>query len=499
MTDVLWAAVVTLETAAAAAVGLHALAWVHLLAVRRPPEGPLAPVAGADVPTVTVQLPLYDEADQVDGLLAAVAALDWPPARLEVQVLDDSDDDTPAAVAPWIDRLRAAGIDARHLRRGSREGFKAGALAYGTARSTGELIAIFDADFRPAPDFLRRALAALVDEAGRPLGLVQARWAFRNPAASARTRAQALHLDAHFALEQQARSSAGLLMGFNGTAGVWRRACIDAAGGWHADTLTEDLDLAYRAQLAGWRLGYVDALAVESELPEALAAIRAQQHRWIRGGAQVARKLLRRVWASDLPVRRKVHGTAHLLASSVFVPVLALAVLLPTLPLALAHGPAWATTALAVPSVLLRGVLAALIACFGVVCVQREGGLGPGLRRLLRDFPVYLGLTTAIAPWCARAAWLGWRGPTGTFERTPKGEAQREWSPLPVTLAAEVGLAAWSWAGVGFAVAGDQPALAAFTAAQATAVTALVGMTLHDARGMIRARPAERERVSSAA
>jgi hypothetical protein len=472
--DLLWGVILALEIGASVAVTLHALAWLHLLLVRRAPSVAPLPVEGDDLPVVTVQLPLYNELDQVDGLLASMVALDWPAERLEFQVLDDSTDATPARVAARVAELRAQGVDIHHIRRESREGFKAGALAAGMTTARGERVAIFDADFRPEPDFLRRAIGVM----GPDLGMVQARWAFSNGRASTRTRAQALHLDAHFALEQQARSSAGLMMGFNGTAGVWRRACIEAAGGWHADTLTEDLDLAYRAQLAGWRLGYVDALSVQSELPDAMSAIRAQQHRWIRGGAQVARKLLATLWRSEQPALRKVQGTAHLLASSVYVPVLVLCVLAPGLPWVLAMGPDWAVEVLAVPSVLLRGVLLALLLCFASVCVRRQGGVVAGLWRLVKDFPVYLGLATAIAPWCARAAWMGWTAPTGTFERTPKGAAQHAAVPWPVTLPAEVLLAAWSWVGVAVGLATGQLALAVFLGLQAVAVSALVGMTV---------------------
>ncbi len=472
--SLLSALVLVAEVAAAVAVGMHAAAWLHLWLCRRAP-GPAPPaLVGDDLPFVTVQLPLYNEAGQVAELLAAVGALDWPVDRLEIQVLDDSDDDTPVRVAGAADRLRSRGLAVHHLQRPVRTGFKAGALAHGLTAARGELIAIFDADFRPRPDFLRRAVAAL----GPDIGLVQARWSFRNPRASLRTRAQALHLDAHFALEQQARSSAGLLMGFNGTAGVWRRACIDAAGGWHADTLTEDLDLAFRAQLAGWRLAYVDALDVSSELPDALPAIRAQQHRWIRGGAQVARKLLGTVWRSPQPLRRKLQATAHLLASSVFLPVLVLAVLLPLLPWMFQLAPAWAQAALVAPGRILQGVLVVLVACFGAVCLQREGRWGAALRRLLADFPLYLGLATAMAPWCARAAWMGWRAPTGRFERTPKGAAQRTSAPLPVTLVAELWLATWSWVGVGAAVVHGQWTLAVFITLQALALSALTAWTL---------------------
>ncbi len=457
----------------ATAIGLHVLAWVHLLWLRRrrrtEPAPP--PLAGDDLPTLTLQLPLYNEASVARELLECCARLDWPD--LQIQVLDDSTDETVAIVAEAVARLSAQGTDIVHLRRDHREGFKAGALAEGLETARGELIAILDADFRPAPGWLRRAVASL----GPQDGLVQCRWGFRNPRASVLTRAQALHLDAHFALEQEARSSGGLLMGFNGTAGVWRRACIDAAGGWEGDTLTEDLDLSYRAQLAGWNLRYVDDIVVLSDLPEALQAVRAQQHRWIRGGAQVARKLLTSLWSTRLPLRRKVQGTAHLLASSVFLPVLALCVITPALPLIQAEAGLLAEVLLAYAGWLLRGVLLVLVTAYSTVCVHRAGSLGEGLGRLLRDLPPFMALVTAICVHDAWAALLGWVGPTGTFVRTPKG-LQPISRRLPGGLALESGLAVWSWTGLALGVQQAQWALLPFLGFQAVAFTALVVLTL---------------------
>lgn len=472
------AVVLAVEAVSAVAIALHTLAWLHLLWVRGGPGICPAPAREDEaLPPLTVQLPLYNEAGQVEDLLACVAALRWPRHRLEIQVLDDSTDETPRVVAAALPALRAAGLRVGHIRRTERQGFKAGALRAGMGLARGELVAIFDADFRPEPDFLLRAATAL----GTELGLVQARWAHRNPRASVRTRAQALHLDAHFTLEQQARSSAGLLMGFNGTAGLWRRACIEAAGGWEADTLTEDLDLAYRAQLVGWELGYVDALSVDSELPDSMSAIRAQQHRWIRGGAQVARKLLGSLWRSEQPLRRKLQGTAHLLSSSVYLPVLALALALPALPFVLAWGPDWVAVGVGIVGWVLRFVLIGLLACYLRVCTARERGVAAGMWRLVRDFPVFLGLATALAPWCARAAWIGWTGPTGRFVRTPKGRAQLRRGPRPVTFFAEVGLLAWTAVGGAGAAALHQVGLLPFIVLQAVALGALLWMTVRPA------------------
>lgn len=465
---------VALWTAASVAIAGNGLAWLHLVWVRlrHPPQRPAD--AGAAELDVLVQLPLYNEESAVAGLLRAVADLDWPRERLHVQVLDDSTDDTPARVAALLPELCAAGLRIDHVRRGHREGFKAGALAFGLGRSDAPLVAILDADFRPAPDWLRRAVATLPPDRG----LLQCRWSFLNAGASVLTRAQALHLDAHFALEQQARSAGSLLMGFNGTAGVWRRAAIESGGGWEGDTLTEDLDLAYRAQLAGQALTFADELDVPCELPESIAAVRAQQHRWIRGGAQVARKLIRRVWRSDLPAPRRLQGVAHLLASSVFMAVFVIASLHPLLPLALHAGPDWVGVALAPASVLLRFTLVSLAFGYGLVCVRREGGALRGLLRLARDLVPFLLLATAISAQNAWAAWLGWRGPTGTFLRTPKRGQRPVRAALPGSLGVEAALCVASLVGAGTAAAWGPWQSAPFLALQAVGFGALVTWSL---------------------
>ncbi|MCB9795262.1 MAG: glycosyltransferase [Alphaproteobacteria bacterium] len=464
-----------LYTLAAVAIVAHILAWLHLLWLRRLGAGEPGPaLSGEDLPALTLQLPLYNEAAVVEGLLRAVARLDWP--GLHVQVLDDSTDDTPRRVEALLPELRARGLDIVHLRRGHREGFKAGALAYGLERTDAELIAILDADFRPEPDFLRRAAGAL----GSEVGLVQCRWAFLNTQASVLTRAQAMHLDAHFDFEQVARSEGGLFMGFNGTAGLWRRACIEAAGGWEGDTLTEDLDLAYRAQLAGWTLRYVDDIAAPCELPEPMPAIRAQQHRWIRGGAQVARKLLPTLWRSKQPLRRRLQGAAHLLASSVFLPVLTLLAISPALPALFHLGPSWAPLAFAPASWLLRFVPLALVLVYAGVVVRRARGPLEALERLLLDFPLFMLLVTGIAAHTARAAWMGWTGPTGTFVRTPKGGQRDAPASLPESFPAELGLATWSWLGFAMAWAWGPPGMLPFLAFQGLAFTAFVVLTLRE-------------------
>lgn len=308
--------------------GVHRLVLLGSYLARRE-RRPASPPLPAVLPMVTVQLPVYDERDVVARLLDAVAALDWPADRLQVQLLDDSTDDTAARAAEPLARARARGIDAECLHRDARTGFKAGALAVGLSRARGELVAVFDADFVPPPDFLRRVVPPFADPA---VGMVQARWGHLNADTSALTAAQATLLDGHFVVEHTARNRTGRWFNFNGTAGVWRRACIDDAGGWQHDTLTEDLDLSYRAQLAGWRFVYLLEHAVPAELPESLAAFRTQQRRWAKGSIEVARKLSGRiVRAPGVPVATRIEALLHLWANLAWPIALALALVFPPL------------------------------------------------------------------------------------------------------------------------------------------------------------------------
>ncbi|MBI1330797.1 MAG: glycosyltransferase [Alphaproteobacteria bacterium] len=257
----------------------------------------------AALPRVLVQLPVCDEGALAVRVAAAACKLDWPRDRLEIQLLDDGRAENHDALVRAVEQVIPEGINFQILRRGVREGFKAGNLAYGLQRSDAPYVAVFDADFVPPPDFLKRTVPALVADSG--LCFVQARWGHANRAKNWLTRAQGHLLDSHFAVEQEARFRAGLPISFNGTAGVWSRAAIDNGGGWTGDTLTEDLDLSMRCVLKGWRAAMVSDLEVPGELPESAAAWRAQQARWTKGHAQVARKLLPPIWSSDLPIWKK--------------------------------------------------------------------------------------------------------------------------------------------------------------------------------------------------
>ncbi|HEY7202441.1 MAG TPA: glycosyltransferase, partial [Candidatus Dormibacteraeota bacterium] len=265
---------------------------------------------GGPLPTVLVQLPIYNERYVAERIVDAVCRLDWPRDRLEVQVLDDSDDDTPEIVAAAVERWRAAGVAVAHVRRTSRSGYKAGALAHGLTLSEAEFVAVFDADFVPAPDFLRRMVPSLADPR---TAFVQARWGHLNDDFSLFTYLQSLMTDFHFLVEQVVRPHRGYFTNFAGSAGVWRRAAIDDAGGWSASTLTEDLDLSYRAQLRGWVAAYREDVVVPQELPVSANAYRAQQSRWSTGSFQTAARLLGPLLRSDRPLIVKFEGAMHLL------------------------------------------------------------------------------------------------------------------------------------------------------------------------------------------
>ena len=278
-----------------------------------------------EVPYVTVQLPVFNEMYVMERLLDNIALLDYPKDKLEIQVLDDSTDETVDSTKAHVEKLAATGLDIKHIIRTNRVGFKAGALKEGLKIAKGEFIAIFDADFLPKPNWLKRTVPYFKDE---QIGVVQTRWGHINRDYSLLTRIQAFALDAHFTLEQVGRNSKGHFINFNGTAGVWRKECILDAGNWEGDTLTEDLDLSYRAQLRNWKFKYLEDVETPAELPIVISAARSQQFRWNKGGAENFRKMLWRVIKSEnISAKTKVHGLLHLLNSTMFLNIFIVAVL----------------------------------------------------------------------------------------------------------------------------------------------------------------------------
>lgn len=276
-------------------------------------------------PMVTVQLPIYNELYVIERLIDAVAQLDWPIDKLEIQVLDDSNDETVELVTAKVNEWKAKGLDIQHVRREDRKGFKAGALQYGTGIAKGEFLAIFDADFVPQPDFLKGSVPHF--DSDEKIGVVQTRWGHINEKYSMLTKLQAFGLNTHFRVEQNGRAQGGHFLNFNGTAGIWRKTCIADAGGWKADTLTEDLDLSYRAQLNDWKIFYTPEIVAPAELPAAMGAIKSQQYRWTKGAAETSRKLLPKVLKAPLPLGTKFHATFHLLNSAVFICIVITALL----------------------------------------------------------------------------------------------------------------------------------------------------------------------------
>jgi len=283
------------------------------------PQNPLK-----EDPIVTIQLPLYNELYVVERLIDNVCRIDYPKDKLEIQVLDDSTDETTQITAKKVAEMKAQGFDIVHVRRGSREGFKAGALKEGMKIAKGEYLAIFDADFVPQKDFLRKTIPFFGDER---IGMVQTRWEHLNGDYSILTKAQALALDGHFVIEQNVRNKADFFIQFNGTGGIWRKSCIEDAGNWHADTLTEDMDLSYRAQLNGWRFVFLKEETSPAELPTEINALKSQQFRWTKGAIETSKKILPLVWKSKVPLRVKLQATFQLTCNLAYPFILLAAIL----------------------------------------------------------------------------------------------------------------------------------------------------------------------------
>lgn len=399
--------------------GIHSL-WLLLLYLKHRDRAlaleraeaatPLPP--DDQLPHVLVQLPVFNERDVVERLVDAVGRLDWPKDRLHLQLLDDSTDDSVEIGVAACARLRARGVDCVSLHRTDRRGFKAGALAHGMEQNDAPYIAIFDADFVPEPDFLRRAIPPLL--ADPRLCLVQGRWEHLNRDATLLTAAQSLGIDGHFAVEQGARAWSGLAMNFNGTCGLWRRSAIIDAGGWEHDTLTEDMDLSYRAQLKGWRCTYRTGLAVPGEVPATVSAWRSQQFRWAKGSIQTAMKLLPKVWRSNWNLHTKIGASLHMTHYLVHPLILVSLFSAPLTMLLIRHLPLWLLT---------LGCMAFVVGAVAPVAtyiVSQFALYGRQGWRNLRYLPALAALGTGIAVSNASAVWQAIRGKQSAFVRTPK-------------------------------------------------------------------------------
>jgi cellulose synthase/poly-beta-1,6-N-acetylglucosamine synthase-like glycosyltransferase len=359
---------------------------------------------------VTIQLPLYNEFYVVERLINAICEIDYPKELIEIQVLDDSTDETVNVTAEIVAKKQKEGFNISHIRRNSRKGFKAGALKEGMKSATGEYIAIFDADFIPHKNFLKKTLSFFTDE---KVGMVQTRWEHLNGDYSLLTKAQALALDGHFVIEQSVRNKAGFFINFNGTGGVWKRSCIEDAGNWHDDTLTEDLDLSYRAQLNGWKFIFLKDFTSPAELPSEINALKSQQFRWTKGAIETAKKILPLVWKSNVPLRVKLQSTFHLTNNIVFPFILLAAILNVPLIFIKNSGPHEAYFA-----ILSLFVLAFVSSFLFYLYSQKD--VRSDWRKKIVLFPLFMAGSMGFAVNNSRAVVEGLLNRKSEFVRTPK-------------------------------------------------------------------------------
>src|SRR6202453_2609004 len=390
--------------------GLHRYSIVYLfLKHRKNKPQPLGTFE--KLPKITVQLPIFNEYYVVERLMRSVSALEYPRELLQIQLLDASTDDTHVIAQKIAEELKPQGFNIEVIHREDRTGYKAGALEAGLKSCEGEFILILDPDFLPEPDMLMKTVHYFTDP---KVGMIQTRWGHINRTYSLLTRVQAMFLDGHLLLEQTARSRSGRFFNFNGTAGLWRRTCIESSGGWQHDTLTEDLDLSYRAQLRGWRFVYLTDLVTPAELPAEINGFKTQQHRWTKGSIQTCKKLLPAIWRSDLPLVIKLEATAHLTSNFAYLLLAFLCVLLHPISGALGSG-VWRTVLLDIPIF----VAASLSACVFYVCAQRVLYPRTWMKEMLL-LPLLLALGIGLAINNARAVLEALFNHSSEFTRTPK-------------------------------------------------------------------------------
>lgn len=393
------------------AYGLHGLVMIyyyHKVEANKK-SAPTPPLTS--FPMVTIQLPVFNEMYVVDRLVKAVCDIDYPKERMEIQLLDDSTDETVDVSRNLVEQYAAQGFDIKHIHRTNRQGYKAGALKEALEVAKGEFVAIFDADFVPKTDFLKSTLPHFSHDR---VGMVQTRWEHLNEEYSFLTRAQALALDGHFVIEQQIRNKAGFFINFNGTAGVWRKRTILDAGNWHSDTLAEDLDLSYRAQLRGWKFVFLNDVTSPAELPADINSLKTQQFRWTKGAVETAKKLLPTVWGSALPLKVKLECTIHLTSNLVFPFIMMVAFL--NVPLVVVKN----TTTVYNPVFALMSifVLASISTFMFYLYAQRA--IHADWRRRLLLFPVFMAGSMGLAVNNTRAVLEALIGKKTEFKRTPK-------------------------------------------------------------------------------
>jgi cellulose synthase/poly-beta-1,6-N-acetylglucosamine synthase-like glycosyltransferase len=359
---------------------------------------------------VTIQLPIFNELYVVERLIDAVCTIDYPKDKLEIQVLDDSTDETVEIASRIVEEKKKLGFDISYIHREDRTGYKAGALKEGLAVAKGKYIAIFDADFIPRKNFLKKTLSFFNDE---NVGMVQTRWEHLNGNYSILTKAQALALDGHFVIEQSVRNKAGFFINFNGTGGVWRKDCIEDAGNWHADTLTEDLDLSYRAQLNGWKFIFLKDFTSPAELPSEINALKAQQFRWTKGAIETAKKILPVVWKSNIPLRVKLQSTFHLSNNLVFPFILLAAIL--NVPLIFIKNSGSHDVYFALMSVFVLAFISTFL-----FYLYSQKDVRSDWRKKIVLFPLFMAGSMGLAVNNSRAVFEGLMNRKSEFVRTPK-------------------------------------------------------------------------------
>jgi len=404
---------VTLGVLAVYGVHRSALLWSYVRHGRSR-VAPRSRFTEAELPRVTVQLPMFNEPFVAERVINAAARIDYPRDRLEIQVLDDSTDVTASIARARCEALRREGVNVHYVRRASREGYKAGALEHGLHEAQGELVLVFDADFVPGESTVRDLVHFFTDPS---VGMVQARWGHLNRERSSLTRCQAMLLDGHFVIEHAARSRTGRFFNFNGTAGMWRVAAINEAGGWQHDTITEDMDLSYRAQLAGWSFVYAPHVVVPAELPGDMDSFKSQQYRWAKGSVQTARKLLGRIVSASVPAKVKSEAFFHLTNNVAYVFLLFLALL--QLPNMLVRRQMEDPTLLLLDVPLFWATCGSVAAFYLVAHRDVYGNGWEALRRL----PAMMALGIGLAVNNGRAAIEGLFGSDVEFVRTPKSGA----------------------------------------------------------------------------
>ncbi len=416
-----------------------------------------------EYPSVTIQIPLFNEQYVITRLIDAVLRMDYPKDKLEVQILDDSTDETTAIISEHIKKYLDEGYDIAHVHRTNREGFKAGALKAGLETAKGEYVAVFDADFIPRKKFLKRTIPYFYKE--EKLGLVQTRWEHLNREYSLMTKTQAIALDGHFVIEQAVRNRAGFFINFNGTGGVWKKECIFDAGNWEADTLTEDLDLSYRAQMKGWKFKYLVNFTSPAELPSDIFALKSQQFRWTKGAIETAKKVFPKVLKSSMPLKLKLQSFIHLYSNLAYPFILLAAIL--NLPVMLIKLEGQYDTVFKVMSVFIFAFISSFI-----FYLYSQKDVYPDWQKRIIYFPVFLAGSMGFSVNNAKAVFEGLLDKKSEFVRTPKYQIMDKkdsWKgkkyvnkKLSFTTYIEALLAIYCFAGVVIAIATAQVAAVPF-------------------------------------